>query len=73
MRDKQLCVVAYLLELGCDWMMSPTFNLSRMPGFEAAGLTPFEKDNQSTLNVIASAAANMIASAPPPLLRMAVF
>jgi hypothetical protein len=45
MRDRQLCMVACLLELGHDLMMSPKFNLSRMPGFEAAGLIPFEKDN----------------------------
>jgi hypothetical protein len=34
-----------------------------MPGFEAAGLIPFEKDDQSMLNVIAQAVANMIVSA----------
>jgi hypothetical protein len=46
MRDRQLCMVAYLFELGYDLMISPKFNLSRMPGFEeAAGLIPFEKDN----------------------------
>ncbi len=45
MRDRQLCMVACLFELGHDLMMSPKFNLSRMPGFEAAGLIPFEKDN----------------------------
>jgi hypothetical protein len=45
MSDRQLCMVAYLLELGYDLMISPKFNLSRMPGFEAAGLIPFEKDN----------------------------
>ena len=45
MRDRQLCMVACLFELGHDLMISPKFNLSRMPGFEAAGLTPFDKDN----------------------------
>ena len=45
MRDRQLCMVAYLFELGYDLMISPKFNLSRMPGFEAAGLIPFDKDN----------------------------
>jgi hypothetical protein len=45
MRDRQLCMVAYLFELGYDLMISPKFNLSRMPGFEAAGLIPFEKEN----------------------------
>jgi hypothetical protein len=45
MRDRQLCMVAYLFELGYNLMISPKFNLSRMPGFEAAGLIPFEKDN----------------------------
>ncbi len=45
MRDRQLCMVAYFIELGYDLMISPKFNLSRMPGFEAAGLIPFEKDN----------------------------
>jgi hypothetical protein len=46
MGDRQLCMVAYLFELGYDLMMSPKFNnLSRMPGFEAAGLIPFENDN----------------------------
>jgi hypothetical protein len=45
MRDRQLCMVAYLFELGYDLMIAPKFNLSRMPGFEAAGLIPFEKDN----------------------------
>jgi hypothetical protein len=45
MKNRQLCMVAYLFELGYDLMLSPKFNLSRMPGFEAAGLIPFEKDN----------------------------
>ena len=45
MRDKQLCMVAYLFELGYDLMISPKRNLCRMPGFEAAGLIPFEMDN----------------------------
>jgi hypothetical protein len=45
MRDRQLCVVAHLFDLGHDLMMSPKFNLSRMPGFKAAGLIPFGKDN----------------------------
>jgi hypothetical protein len=45
MRDRQLCMVAYLFELGYDLMISPKFNLSLMPGFEAAGLIPFEKEN----------------------------
>ena len=45
MRDRQLCMVAYLFELGYDLMISPKFNLPRMPGFEAAGLIPFDKDN----------------------------
>ena len=34
MRDKQLCMVAYLFELGYDLMISPKFNLSCMPRFE---------------------------------------
>jgi len=34
MRDRQLCMVAYLFELGYDLMISPKFNLSRMPGFD---------------------------------------
>ena len=49
MRDRQLCMVACLFELGYEVMMlsSPKFNLSRMHGFEAAaGLIPFGKDNQ---------------------------
>jgi hypothetical protein len=47
MRDRQLCVVAHLFELGHDLMMSQKFDLSRTPaGFEAAGLISFEKDNQ---------------------------
>jgi hypothetical protein len=47
MGDKQLRMVACLFEsLGCDLMTSPKRNLSRMmPGFEAAGLIPFEEDN----------------------------
>jgi hypothetical protein len=45
MRDRQLCMVAYLFELGYNFMISRKFNLSRMPGFKAAGLIPFEKDN----------------------------
>ena len=45
MRDRQLCMVAYLLKFGYDLMISPKLNLSRMPGFEAAGLIPFEKEN----------------------------
>jgi hypothetical protein len=45
MRDRQLCMVACSLELGHDLMMSPKFNLSCVPGLEAAGLIPFEKDN----------------------------
>jgi hypothetical protein len=45
MRDRQLCMVAYLFELGYDLMISPKFNLSCMPEFKAAGLIPFEKDN----------------------------
>jgi hypothetical protein len=47
MRDRQLCMVACLFELGCYLMISPKFNLSRMPGFKAAGLIPFEKDVQA--------------------------
>jgi hypothetical protein len=46
MRDRQLCMVAYLFELGYDLMISPKFNVSRMPGLKAAGLISFEKDNQ---------------------------
>jgi hypothetical protein len=46
MRDRQLCTAAYLFEFGFDLMISCKFNLSRMPGFEAAGLIPFEKGNQ---------------------------
>jgi hypothetical protein len=38
-------MVAYLFELGYDLMISLKFNLSRMPGFEAASLIPFEKHN----------------------------
>jgi hypothetical protein len=45
MRDRQFFMVAYLFELGYGLMISPKFNLSRMPGFEAAGLIPFQKDN----------------------------
>jgi hypothetical protein len=45
MIDRQLCMVAYFFELGYDLMLSPKLNLSRMPGFEVAGLIPFEKDN----------------------------
>ena len=46
MRNRQLCMVASLFELGCDFLMiSLKFNLSRMPGFKAAGPIPFEKDN----------------------------
>ena len=41
MRDKQLCMVAYLFELGYDLMISLERNLSRMPGSEAAGIIPF--------------------------------
>jgi hypothetical protein len=47
MRDRQLCMVACFFELGHDLMISPKFNLSCVPGFEAAdGPTPFEKDDQ---------------------------
>jgi hypothetical protein len=46
MRYRQLCMAVYLFELGYDLMISPQFNLSCMPGFEAAGLIPFEKDNK---------------------------
>jgi hypothetical protein len=49
MRDRQLCMVAYFIELGYDLMVSPKFNLSGMPGFEAAGLIPVEKDNYNVL------------------------
>jgi hypothetical protein len=47
MRDRQLCVVACLLEQGHDLMTSPKSNLSRMPGFEADGLIPFGWKGQS--------------------------
>jgi hypothetical protein len=46
MRVRQLCVAAHLFELGYDLMISPKFKLSCMPGFEAVGLIPFEKDNE---------------------------
>jgi hypothetical protein len=45
MRDRQLCMVAYLFELGHGLMISPKFNLSCMPRFEAAGLITFQNDN----------------------------
>jgi hypothetical protein len=58
MRDGQPFMVACLLELGHNLMTSPQFNLSCVPGFEAAGLIPFEKDNhQSTLNVIVTSSS----------------
>jgi hypothetical protein len=56
MRDRQLCVVACLLELGAtrlDDVSEVQFVLQPMPGFKAAGLIPFEKDNWSMPNVIA--------------------
>jgi hypothetical protein len=46
-RDRRLCMVACLFESGRDLMISPKFNLSRMPGFEAAGLIPFDDNNSS--------------------------
>ena len=47
MRERQLSMVAYLFELGYDLMISQNkFNLSRMPGFEAAGLIPFGNDKK---------------------------
>ena len=38
-------MVAYLFELGYDLMISLECNLSRIPGFEVAGLIPFETDD----------------------------
>ena len=38
LQDKQLHMVAYLLELGYDLMLSAGMNVSTMPGFEKFGL-----------------------------------
>lgn len=38
LKDKQLHMVAYLLELGYDLMLSAGMNVSTMPGFEKFGL-----------------------------------
>jgi hypothetical protein len=44
-RYRQLCMLAYLFELGYVWMISLKCNLSPMPGFEAAGLMSLKKDS----------------------------
>jgi len=43
LEDKQLHMVAYLLELGYDLMLGAGMNVSTMPGFERFGLVNHKK------------------------------